>query len=238
MTPATYKFSVNGTGYFADDVYLPSDQKITLGTTYLSYVYNKDGILYLANDGIVSIIQTTGSYPMIQCEAPGGLGTVKLYYGISSIPVLTTTSTGISVTGDLDVSVDVNISGVLYVDGDAKFNQSDRRLKDTLIPLNNGLDIVRQLQSYKFVWNSGYKKGRHCVGYLADEIQPILPELVWTGQDGYSGLYYELFVPVLSSAIQTVDTRLTKIESKEEILNDKIIELEEEIKQLKLKYGN
>lgn len=91
---------------------------------------------------------------------------------------------------------------------------SDIRLKDDITSLSNCLQNITNLRpvSYRLknYQNTSFKK----LGFIAQEVQPILPELVVeNGMDGMLGLLYTEFTPVIIGAIQELSTENTQLKS-------------------------
>lgn len=84
---------------------------------------------------------------------------------------------------------------------------SDARFKTNVVPAADGLDRVMKLRPVRFDWrcaefpNRQFEPGRQ-IGFIAQEVEPILPELVRVGTDGYYSLNYEGISTVLTAAVQ------------------------------------
>jgi len=84
---------------------------------------------------------------------------------------------------------------------------SDVRLKKDVQPLSNALDRVLALQGVSFTWRRDefpefrLKDGPQ-IGLIAQEVEPVLPELVITDQKGYKAIDYSNLTPVLVEAIK------------------------------------
>src|SRR5207244_1243495 len=80
---------------------------------------------------------------------------------------------------------------------------SDVRLKRGVANLSYGLREVLQLRPVTWVWKDGADRGRQ-LGLIAQEIEPVLPELVTREKDERQtlGLNYIGLVPVVINAIQ------------------------------------
>ncbi len=71
--------------------------------------------------------------------------------------------------------------GDLHVDGDVvaySTTISDKRLKDNVKPLESSLDKVMNLKGVEYVWNNGSRKGQKDIGFIAQEVEEVIPEIV------------------------------------------------------------
>lgn len=84
---------------------------------------------------------------------------------------------------------------------------SDERLKKEVHALDSSLEKVRNLSGVSYMMKAaehpehGFQKERQ-LGFIAQEIEPVLPELVQTDSRGYKSLAYDNLVPVLIEAIR------------------------------------
>jgi hypothetical protein len=72
-------------------------------------------------------------------------------------------------------------TGTVYSNGGSltNTNPSDIRLKNTITPLQNNLDIINQLNPVSFLWNDQDKHGSKLqLGFIAQEVQKVLPAIV------------------------------------------------------------
>jgi len=137
----------------------------------------------------------------------------------------TTTSTpylDFAETNDVDYSTRLrSISGTLTVEGSnallLKVNgsvqatnvtyTSDARFKQHVRPLAGALASVLALRGVRYEWNAlgvkhGGTAGAPQVGFLAQELENVYPELVSTDKDGYKAVNYAQLTPVLLEAIK------------------------------------
>jgi hypothetical protein len=104
---------------------------------------------------------------------------------------------------------------------------SDRRLKTDVEDLEYGLEEILKLRPVSFSWKNR-KDDRRYIGFIAQEVQPFISEVVNVGDDPAQtlGLRYEKLVPVLVNAVKeqqkTIDTQQAKIDQ----LERKVTELE------------
>ena len=84
---------------------------------------------------------------------------------------------------------------------------SDARYKAHVVILDNALDTVLNLRGVHFDWrqadfpDKNFPAGRQ-VGFIAQEIEKFLPEVVSTDAQGYKSVAYSSVVPVLVEAIK------------------------------------
>ena len=82
-------------------------------------------------------------------------------------------------------------------------NASDRRLKENIEDSPYGLKEVMDLHPVSYTWKDRPERGPK-LGLIAQEVQPVISEVVHVGDDPDEtlGLYYSDLVPVLIKAIQ------------------------------------
>ena len=111
----------------------------------------------------------------------------------------------------LDVNGTINATSVL-VNGLAiggGINISDARLKKDVLPIGDALAIVGALRGVTFNWDQTVDPSmklddRNHVGFIAQEVEAVLPQAVSTATDARqtkSMVYYEV-IPVLTEAIK------------------------------------
>ena len=122
------------------------------------------------------------------------------------------------------------IGGTLDVTGQITTNSavdtsSDGRLKTDIVSLQTDgsvLDRLKKLRGVYYRWNDIAKKRSPAlddgakIGFIAQEIEAVFPELVSSpGKDGYIGVYYAQVTSVLVEAIkelaEDVDRRLESL---------------------------
>jgi hypothetical protein len=82
------------------------------------------------------------------------------------------------------------------------FAPSDLRLKRDIQPIDYSLATVLALETVSFAYNvETYGSDTH-LGFIAQDVQQVIPELVTSGEDGYLHLDYNGMIPVLVNAIQ------------------------------------
>ena len=123
-------------------------------------------------------------------------------------------SVGIGTTAPaykLDVAGDINASGSVRANGVAL--TSDARYKTNVAPLYNALDDVLDLRGVSYDYDrekwpaKNFPEGRQ-IGFIAQEMEKIFPELVDTDAKGYKSVKYQNMTPILVEAIKTLKAQI------------------------------
>jgi hypothetical protein len=86
-------------------------------------------------------------------------------------------------------------------------NLSDQRWKTNIKPIQNALDNVLKMQGVTYYWKVDEYPDKHFpegeqVGFIAQEIEKVYPQVVLTDKDGYKSVDYSKITPVLVEAIK------------------------------------
>lgn len=178
------------------------------------------GILVCRNslgDNKVVLRQNTNGSGAVNIYETAGTATISLIGAGESY--LNAGNVGIGTT-DPGYRLQVGVAG----DGtQARANAwnvfSDIRLKRDLVNLPNALELIDRLHGYYYFWNTGSDKTRQ-VGFSAQEVQQVLPEVVSADDEGYLSVDYGKITPLLLEAIKALKdendqlkNRLLKVEA-------------------------
>ena len=126
-------------------------------------------------------------------------GETRLYH--AGAEKLNTLSTGIQITGTV-TATDFNTT-------------SDISLKDNVTDIDGALDKVCNLRGVEFDWKA---TGVHTVGFIAQEVEAIVPELVDTNEeDGIKSVKYGNVTALLVEAVK--ELRLEIADLKQQLAN-------------------
>ena len=95
---------------------------------------------------------------------------------------------------------------------------SDRRLKQNIRPIADALDKIRTLQGVLYDWTDEFMEtvpdniSRHDTGLIAQEVQAVLPEVVFIRDNGYLGIKYDKVVGLIVQAINELAEKVDAIE--------------------------
>jgi hypothetical protein len=115
--------------------------------------------------------------------------------------------------GDLRVVGDVYARGVKLT--------SDGRYKRNVRTLDNALDTVLGLRGVAFDWDRTAWPARRFpdgqqIGFIAQEVEKVLPQVVGTDANGYKSVAYQNVVPVLVEGMKEQERQLETLKAENE----------------------
>lgn len=117
----------------------------------------------------------------------------KIYYNDGNVGI-----------GASDASESLEVIGNVKASGDF-LSLSDKNLKENIRGVEDALSIVRDLKGvyFTFVGSSG---SREHVGLVAQDVESVLPQVVFEGSDGFKSVSYANLVAVLIEAVKELDS--------------------------------
>jgi len=99
---------------------------------------------------------------------------------------------------------------------------SDIRYKENIVPLNNSLEKVLQLRGVHYHWKDKEKfNDKLQMGFIAQEVEEICPELVLTKEDGFKAVNYNQSVSLLVEAIKEQNKLIVQLQEEVQLLKNK-----------------
>ena len=121
--------------------------------------------------------------------------------------------TGETIYMDLDTST--TGGGDLTVKGDiiAYGAPSDRKYKENIKPIESALDKAMQLQGVTFDWKDSESilDIKEDIGFIAQDVEKVLPELVRDNGKGNLSLRYQGITPILLEAIKELKEEIEEL---------------------------
>ncbi len=163
--------------------------RFTSGTTFSLYQNNTDStVIFSANHGNYT---GTGFENRFIWQTTGGTAKMKLD------------------SGTLTVSADLIAYG----------SPSDKRLKENIKPIESALDKVEKLQGVTFDWkdkkqDKAYdpdQNWKHDIGFIAQDVQKVIPELVRENEDGMLSMRHQGIAPILLEAIKELKAEIEEL---------------------------
>ena len=124
----------------------------------------------------------------------------------------------------LGVNCDPGITGTIRATDDiTAFYSSDRSLKTNIKTIENALDKIDSITGVYFDWTDefiekqggedGYFIRKHDVGVIAQDLEPVLPEVVGTREDGIKAVKYDRIVALLIQGIKELRTEVNELKN-------------------------
>lgn len=115
---------------------------------------------------------------------------------------------------------------------------SDRRLKTNITPLEKSIDKIMKLNGVTFNWDKTVRPSAPTTlqyGFIAQEIEKVIPELVSEDSDGYKTVNYIGVIPVLTQAMQEQQKEIEQLKDENKKLNETIEALLKRVEALEKK---
>ncbi|WP_412470898.1 tail fiber domain-containing protein [Halobacteriovorax sp. RT-2-4] len=179
--------------------------------------------------------------------APSGLlnrffiGRTDYTTGDGATPSAPTELLSVTVAGNVGIGT-TTPSEKLHVAGNvlaaAYLYTSDERFKENVETIIDPLHKVNALRGVTFDWKTDEFPERNfpkekTVGFIAQEVEKVQPELVKTGQDGYKSVQYGNITALLVEAVKSISSKIDKLFNNDEEVKREIASLKEENEQLK-----
>ncbi len=106
------------------------------------------------------------------------------------------------------------------------YTNSDARFKSNIEPLTGNLAITKSLRPKMYDWrvtasNSANKVSSKEIGFLAQDLENVVPQAVTTDSDGNKLVNYNAIIPILTGAIQELEAKVVELEQKIKELESK-----------------
>lgn len=113
-------------------------------------------------------------------------------------------------------------SGTFYCGGSRPWiNNSDLRLKENVYTIKDALDKVLGLRGVTYEWKSDKTDDKN-LGFIAQEVKNVLPEVVSQDEDGYYSINESSITAVLVEAVKELKAENDDLRSRLETLEAKL----------------
>jgi len=94
-------------------------------------------------------------------------------------------------------------------------SSSDGTLKTNVTTLGSQLEVVKQLNPISFNWIDTEERGEQLeIGFIAQEVQPLVPEVIGVNSDETLSVDYPKMVATLTKALQEAIAKIETLETK------------------------
>ena len=233
-----------GTTWNSNQLVLNTNGNVGIGTTGPGTPLQVDGSTTAGGAGWTAFFTESSSAAGVALGSRGSstataVGTIQ---GVNSTVTATTNLLINPFGGNVGIG-NTGPSYVLDVTGEARFTggytTSDRRWKTDIEPIKDALDTVAKLQGVTFDWRRKefpamrFAAGKQ-IGFIAQDVEKVLPQIVSTDNKGYKNISYESVIPVLAEAVKEL-----KAENDNHAADIDAIRADEaaQIKVLRVDYG-
>ena len=105
------------------------------------------------------------------------------------------------------VNMQLTSNGDLAIVG-SYLKLSDARYKTNVQTIASPLAGIKRLRGVTFNWNPEFNNSANQIGFIAQEVEQVLPELVHTDEKGFKSVAYSDAVPVLVEAVKEQQTQI------------------------------
>jgi hypothetical protein len=100
---------------------------------------------------------------------------------------------------------------------------SDIRLKENIKPIESALEKAMKLQGVTFDWkeSDSILKLKEDVGFIAQDVQKVIPELVRENENGMLSMRHQGIPPILLEAIKELKLEIDSLKNKIKVLESK-----------------
>lgn len=211
---------------------LPNNQSalnsLTTSATKKVLSVDGNGVVVLVDGGGVTNSCTGAAnvnFVTKTIDASGNLGCSQIFDNGTSVGIGNTGTFDYTVNpGAGDFSVGINPGGTakLKVSGTTWstgfYATSDKNFKKELKLIESPLEKIQKLEGKTYLWNKeenkemGFDTGLHS-GFIAQELEKVLPHLVATGSDGSKAVNYMELMPYLVEAIKEQQNQIKEQQS-------------------------
>ncbi|MEO6721821.1 MAG: tail fiber domain-containing protein [Ferruginibacter sp.] len=90
---------------------------------------------------------------------------------------------------------------------------SDETLKEKITPLESSLQNLVKLKGYNYYWKDKSKDSTKQIGFMAQELEMVFPDLVATNSNGIKSVSYTHIIPVLVESIKEQQAMIDQLKT-------------------------
>lgn len=125
--------------------------------------------------------------------------------------------------GDQRPGFPLQVNGPVAATEFIQFSSSE--FKTEVRPLDNALELIEALEGVNFKWKE-MNDGRADVGFIAEEVEKVLPQLVRTQDGKAAGIAYHRLTAVTVEAIKAQQRQIAALNQERDELTDRVAQLE------------
>jgi hypothetical protein len=125
-----------------------------------------------------------------------------------------------------------NVFAYIEPTGGAFISSSDARLKTGINSMPGILDKLMLLQPKTYQYTASIDANRQSYGFLAQDVEKLFPDFVFSGEDGIKGIAYSNFSVIAIKAIQEQQQVIDEQKGINEEQKQKINQLEQQMQEV------
>lgn len=186
---------------------------------YRGFYPNTDSSFNIgANDRYWSNTYTDRLYVNNNAYLDGAVDGTALLSGLNIISLATngTERLRIDSAGAITMSALTNCSSGIQTDAGGVLSclPSDQSLKNNVQEIDSALNIVSNLRGVTFNWRNGLYGSQREYGFIAQEVEQVAPELVFTMGTGLKGVKYAQITGLLVEAVKEQQDKIENLNSR------------------------
>ena len=202
---------------------------------------NNQGGRLLFGPTSLCTIEVSNSVPGLFLRDPGGVRLVnpsgqtnRLSFGPTDICVVAADPNGgmrFSDPRGFTFGNQVTVNGPVFAQ--SFIQTSSRRFKEDIKPIEEPLEKISKLKGVRFTWNEE-KGGQKDIGFIAEEVAKVVPELVSWEEDGQNarGVNYDHLVAVAIEGIKAQQTQIQTLEREKAELKQNLESMQSKLDRL------
>ncbi len=220
--------ALNDIVLIGDSVADSTGKEMRVGLPHYTNAEEPVGVLYAYSDPGDSLVAIGGATSAF--NAPR---TIAFFTAANDVTPAGTERMRISSAGNVGIgttspSYTLTVAGTAWVTSGA-WSGSDARWKQNVTSLSpsTSLGKILSLRPVNFEWRTSefpemnFINGTQ-VGFIAQEVEKIIPEIVTTDDKGYKGISYEKITPVITSAVQEQQNEIAALRTENELLKSEL----------------
>lgn len=168
---------------------------------YLNQLNDFQDVLQIAHQNVLKTTITKDGYIGIGTANPEGALDI---YGTTYF------RNNFNVDGECVFNSNLDVYGRTWLHGTV-IEDSDSRIKYDIKPIENALDKIKKISGYTF---NKLNQEKRQAGVIAQEIQQVLPEVVYNDDNGMLGVSYGNIIGLLIEGIKDLEKEINVIKSK------------------------
>jgi hypothetical protein len=138
---------------------------------------------------------------------------------------------------------ELEVNGTVYCEqlvtpSDCRFKKNIKKINNTTKNRSNILNEIKKIDGVSFEWDSAnfnttITNERPQLGFIAQQVEDIFPEIVYTDKKGYKAMAYDKMTAILVESVKELCNKVTYLETKMKIMNENDNQNRTEIEEYK-----